>query len=186
MRYAYSILSGGDCSNFQKHVSLFTYGDDNAMGVSIEAPFFNHTSIQNTLASVGIKYTMADKLAKSIPYIHIDQISFLKRTWRWDEDVQAFLCPLEEESISKSLQIGIVSKTISQEAQAIAIMSSANMEYFMYGKKIFNEKNRMFKDIIHKHQLDMYVGESDFPTWNQLYDRFWNSSKDIIPNLNRF
>jgi hypothetical protein len=186
MRYAYSVLSGGDCSNFQKHVSLFTYGDDNAMGVSKDAPFFNHTTIQKTLADVGIKYTMADKEAESIPYIHIDQISFLKRTWRWDEDVQAFLCPLEEESIAKSLLVGVVSKSISQEAQAIAIMSSANMEYFMFGKKIFHEKHLMFKDIIRKHDLEMYVGESDFPTWQQLYDRFWKSSTEVIPNLNKF
>jgi hypothetical protein len=46
MRYCYTVLSPQkSCTDFQDNVALMTYGDDNVMGVSPKAPFFNHTAI---------------------------------------------------------------------------------------------------------------------------------------------
>lgn len=87
IRYCYAQLSLDlfghyDLSKFKEHVNLMTYGDDNAMGVSEEIPWFNHTSIQKCLLNVDIGYTMADKNALSIPYIDISECTFLKRSDR--------------------------------------------------------------------------------------------------------
>jgi hypothetical protein len=173
MRYCYAKLSpNGSAKDFKKHVALMTYGDDNIMGVSKDASFFNHTTIQMVLADAGITYTMADKETESIPYIHLKDCSFLKRTWRWDEDVKAYLAPLEEDSILKSLTIGVQSKTLSPEAQAVAVISSAICEYFFYGKKVFEEKRQMFKDIIAENKLEFYVTDTTLPMWEELNDRF--------------
>jgi hypothetical protein len=173
MRYCYAVLNPAKtATTFKKHVALMTYGDDNIMGVSREAPWFNHTTVQNTLASVGITYTMADKETESIPYINLSECSFLKRTWRWDEDVQAYLAPLEEASINKSLTTCVQSKTISAQAQAISIIASAVGEYFFYGKDVFEEKSAMLKEVVKECKLDFYVEESTFPTWEQLNMRF--------------
>jgi hypothetical protein len=180
MRYCYSVLSpDNSCEDFQKNVSLMTYGDDNVMGVSDKTPWFNHTAIQNTLHDVGIKYTMADKEAISIPYINISQVSFLKRTWRYDNDMKVYLAPLDHESIEKMLLITVKSKTISPEAQATAIVSSAMNEYFFYGKKTFNEKRDLLMNVIEKCDLQFYVTPSTFPTWEELSENFWNNSKHV-------
>jgi len=62
MRYCYTLLNPErTCATFKLNVHLFTYGDDNIMGASLSAPWFNHTNIQRILAGIGVDYTMADK-----------------------------------------------------------------------------------------------------------------------------
>lgn len=177
MRYCYHELDPEHAvRNFKKRVALITYGDDNAMGVHASAPWFNHTAVQAVLAAVGVRYTMADKEAVSVPYISIDDVSFLKRTWRWDEDVGAFLAPLEEASIGKSLTRVVASKTISPEAQACEVLKSAHMEYFNYGWEKFTEKDRMIREIMDECKLWEHTQADRFPTWQEYRDGFWRRS----------
>lgn len=177
MRYCYFVLSPDDSvENFKRDVRLMTYGDDNIAGIRPGASWYNHTAIQSTLADIGVTYTMADKEAKSVPYISIDQCDFLKRKWRWDADVGAYLAPLDEESIEKSLLRVVQSKTISPESQAVAVMESAHAEYFFYGREVFEEKAQMFKRVVKKCGLEPYVSDNSFPSWEELYNRFWSAS----------
>ena len=149
MRYCYLVLNPvHECETFKENVHLMTYGDDNVMGISTCAPWFNHTSIQEVLADHGVTYTMADKESASVPFINIDDVTFLKRSWRWDEDVKAFLAPLEHDSIEKMLLTCVESKSVSPQQQALSIATSAVNEYFFYGKEVFEEKRKMMLDII--------------------------------------
>jgi len=84
---------------------------------------FNHTSLQKAFAEHGIKYTMADKNAESIPFIHIDEVSFLKRSFVYSVDLCAYIAPLDEKSIHKMLSVWVRSRTISSQEQMIAVMS---------------------------------------------------------------
>jgi hypothetical protein len=180
MRYCYTVLNPEfNCVDFKSKVSLVTYGDDNVGGVSVKAPWFNHTSIQEALKSIGITYTMADKEAESIPYIHIDQVSFLKRTWRWDSGVEAYLAPLDHDSIEKMLLINVVSKTISREVQAIQVIGTALREYFYYGRDTFESKSDMLREVVRDLDLDLYVDESTFPSWESLKEKFWKLSEHV-------
>ena len=178
IRYCFKIIVG-DKLNFKENVALMTYGDDNAMGISPSLPQFNHTSIQKVLADVGIVYTMADKEAESVPFIHIDDVSFLKRTWRWEPELDAYVCPLEHESIEKMLMVNVASKTIAKEAQAIAVVSTALREYFWYGREIFEKKQILLKGVVSKLNLDNYVEESTFPTFDSLKSDFKMYSKSF-------
>jgi hypothetical protein len=165
--------------SFFELVAMMSYGDDNIMGVAESAPWFTHTEIQRVLAEVGIPYTMADKDAPSVPYISIDQCSFLKRTWVWNDEVGAMLAPLEEQSIIKSLMICTASKTCSPQARDVAAISSAVREYFFYGREVFEEKVTMLKQIVEECDLTVYLEDSTFPTWKQLVDQFWDNSKHV-------
>lgn len=177
MRYCYFVCNPEhEVQTFQQNVKLMTYGDDNVMGVSNCVPWFNHTALQNTLKEVGITYTMADKEAASVPYIHISEVSFLKRFWRWDEDVGAYLAPLEETSIAKSLTRVVASRTICAEQQAVEVMRSAHMEYFNYGYEIFSQKDKMFREIVTECGLEPYMPPKWFPSWQDYYDGFWRRS----------
>lgn len=175
MRYAYASL-GYDVATFKKEVALMTYGDDNAMGVSLNVPLFNHTAIQAELDKIGVVYTMADKESESVPYIHIDKIAFLKRQWRYDEDIGAYVCPLDEDSIRKSLMCWVPSGTICPEEQMVAVIQSAVREYFWYGKEIFEAKRAFFMKHVTSFPYSAYVGETPLPTWQELKDQFWESS----------
>lgn len=180
IRYAYGKLGGNLCE-FQDKVHLFTYGDDNAMGVSKTIPWFNHTAIQNVLHDIGVTYTMADKEAESVPYININNCSFLKRTWRYDEDVGAYLAPLDEDSIHRSLTMWVPSGSINEFEQMIAVITSANNEYFFYGKEIFNKHRKFFCEILNQMPFKAYITDSTLPTWQDLYERFWRASGQPEP-----
>lgn len=183
MRYCYRVLNPHNtCSDFQKNVALMTYGDDNVMGVHPRAAWFNHTAIQEALSNVGIRYTMADKEAESVPYLNIKDVSFLKRTWRWDADVGAYLAPLEEASIAKSLTRVVASRSVPGEKQAVDVMSSAAREYFFHGKDIFQEKTAMLVDVAYVCKLQDYLEDSTFPTWEELKDNFWSNSEHCLSN----
>ena len=178
MRYCYSVLSPNkNCDDFKSNVTLMTYGDDNIMGVSRHCDFFDHTKIVKVLEEINIKYTMADKESESVPFIHIDNANFLKRTWRYDVDVKGILCPLEHESIEKMLTVCVASKTISSETQAVAVIATALREYFFYGKQVYEEKMEMFKEVIEENDLQFYVEDYVFPSWQSLCDDFWEASK---------
>nr|QRQ90215.1 MAG: hypothetical protein 1 [Riboviria sp.] len=178
MRYAYVLANPlQTCSTFKENVNLFTYGDDNIMGISPTCEWFNHTAIQGKLATIGVQYTMADKEAETKPFIHIDDCSFLKRSWRYDSDVGAHLCPLEEESIHKSLTVWVPSSTLCPEAQMVAVISSANSEYFFYGREVFEKHHRFFKEILAQSPYCHYVAESTLPGWDLLVKRFWKASE---------
>jgi hypothetical protein len=179
VRYAFRKL-GGDVKLFQKLVHLFTYGDDNCMGVSKTTPWFNHTAIQKVLADIGVVYTMADKEAESRPYININECSFLKRVWRYDADVGAYLAPLDEESIHRSLTMWVPSGTINEYKQMVDVISSANGEYFFYGKEIFNKNREFFREILSRAPYNAYVTDSTLPTWQDLYERFWRASGKTV------
>lgn len=180
MRYAFYVLSPNkSCVDFKKFVSLITYGDDNCMGVSEACPWFNHTAIQKVFGDVGIEYTMADKSAESVPYLHFSEISFLKRSWRWDDDVGAYLCPLEHSSIDKMLTMCVRSKTITMEAHSIQVLGTALREYFFYGKEIFEEKKFLFRQIIVENFLDLYQEENTLPPWEHLYESFWEGHEHM-------
>jgi hypothetical protein len=178
MRYCYVLLNPEhESRSFKKNVRLFTYGDDNIMGVSRSCDWFNHTAIQRELAYIGVEYTMADKETESVPFISISDCQFLKRKWRFDEDVQEYLCPLEEESIHKSLTVWCPSGTLDKYAQMVAVISSANSEYFFYGRAVFEKHHNFFKQVLAEEPYNHYVGVGTLPTWEQLHDRFVQSSQ---------
>lgn len=178
MRYVYKTLNPlNECTSFKKNVHLFTYGDDNIMGVARGADWFNHTAIQAALAKIGVEYTMAEKEAGSVPFISIDECQFLKRKWRFEPEVDAYLCPLDEASIIKSLTVWLPSSSIDEYKQMVAVMSSACCEYFFYGRETFERHRTFFLSLTAEFPYSVYVIESTFPTWAELVDRFHRASE---------
>ncbi len=179
IRYVYRLRNPeGIVTDFKNNVTLMTYGDDNIMGVSSVIDWFNHTVISETLSTMGITYTMADKESVSIPFIHIDQCTFLKRSWKYDPDLDSYVAPLDHDSIEKMLMVHVRSKTIHKEEQIIDAINSALREYFFYGKSIYQEKLLMLKDIVEQASLTRFVKPTTFPTWDQL-ERSFTEYSDI-------
>jgi len=176
MRYCYKKLNPAkEISSFRENVALLTYGDDNGMGVSEKVPWFNHSSVSKILESINVVYTMADKESETRPYIHIDEASFLKRIWRFDEDLNHFVCPLDEASIKKSLMIGLKSKAVTAEEQAVSLMLSALGEYFWYGKDTFNYWRKIFMKW--RDDLELHEWGPQFDTWEIYRDKYEERSR---------
>lgn len=143
----------------------------------LKLSFFNHTAIRDVLAKVDITYTMADKEAPSIPFIHIDECTFLKRTWRHEPSLGLKVAPLDHMSIEKMLMVCVRTKTdYCLKQQAIAVIETAVSEYFWYGIEIFEEKRAFLQEIVKQADLHHYVTKSTFPSWEELVSRFEKSS----------
>jgi len=180
MRYVYYVLNPEkEVNTFKQNVSLMTYGDDNIMSVSNEIDWYNHTAIARAFLDMEITYTMADKEAESIPFIHIDQASFLKRSWIYDEEVGSHLAPLEHDSIEKMLMTWVRSKQISIEEQALAVISTAAREYFFYGRKTFEEKVFMLRNLMSQLDIEDWILPTTFPTFDTLKNEFWSNSERV-------
>lgn len=176
MRYCYIKLNPeGDCKTFKQNVNLITYGDDNTMGVSREADWFNHTAIVSKLKDIGVEYTMADKESASVPFINISEVAFLKRTWRFDVDIDAWVAPLDEESIKKMLTVCVAPK-ISDEAHMVSQFVAAVNEYFFYGRDRFEEERNWALNWIQKRNLQDEAELNPIPNWNMLVERFEKAS----------
>lgn len=173
MRYAYLLISGKEIETFQDNVHLATYGDDNIMGISTECPNFNHTNIAEAMKKIGVEYTMAEKDAESIPYIHISQTSFLKRAFRFDEDVGCIVAPLDESSFHKMLTARLPKDDMASEAHAICVIETAQREYFFYGKEVFEDRQKFFKQLVIDCNLQSWVRDSTFPKYYDLVYDFW-------------
>jgi hypothetical protein len=189
LRYAYYAMhEGEEVPLFDQRVALACYGDDNAMDVIPEEDKFNHTSVAEELAKVGITYTMADKEAESIPYIPLEDVSFLKRGFIWSDDLKAWLAPLEEASISKSLHNYMHKKgndVLPAEIAANAI-HTANGEYFYHGREVFEIRRAQLLEVARRAGIMGYVGT--LPTYTDLMDRFNDSrvKRDAIDEPNAF
>lgn len=164
--------------DFWEHVRLMTYGDDNGMSVSDSVPWFNHMSIAKELGEIGVIYTTPTKEAITEPYMRREDISFLKRTWRFDADLGRYVAPLEEDSIMKSLTVWIPSSEVCPEKQMVDIISSAVREYFWYGKGIFELRRRYFINLVSETPMELFVQKSTFPTYDELKEAYW--AKDYL------
>lgn len=176
VRYCYTMNHPNHtCANFKENIALMTYGDDMIMGVNKQCTFLNHTIMQKTLADIDIEFTMAEKTAASIPFIHIDQATFLRRSWRFEPELGVRVCPIEHASIDKMLTMCVRSKTVSAEVQAVAVLDTATREYFWYGREVFEEKRKLFYRWIDELDLSMYL-DRELPTWASLVDEFNKNS----------
>lgn len=182
MRYCYYVIFHG-VSNFKQYVKLITYGDDNVQGVhqSIRDKY-NHCTIAHILHCSGIKYTMADKTSTITPFRSINEIAFLKRTFRWDEDIGAYVAPLDIKSIHKMLCVNMISKSASIQEVTIASVSSAVRELFFHGRCIFNEYCDILVKLVKDCDLEIYVDSSTFPSYDALVLQFWRNSKHVSIN----
>lgn len=179
MRQAYFALAPEGAPPFDSYVTLLTYGDDNVMNVHPSCHWFNHTTISDYLReSEGVIYTMADKEAESRPFITIDEVSFLKRTWRWDEDTQTYLAPLEEDSIWKMITYGLPSKAMDPRHLSVVNLDTALRERFFYGRKIFDKERQWTLGVVDELALNDCVARSHFPFYEEMLAAYERRSRN--------
>ncbi len=185
MRYAFMLISGKPVTSFREYVNLATYGDDNIMGISKKCPEFNHTRIAAAMKCIGVEYTMAEKDAASVPYIHIKDSSFLKRSFVFDKDIGAVVAPLDSSSFHKMLTYRLPKAEMATEAHAICVIETAQREYFFHGKEVFFEKQKFFKQLVQDMDLEKWVRDSTFPNYYDLVYDFWMKHDDEV-NAKKF
>lgn len=172
-------------SNFRDYIRLATYGDDNLLGVDPSIPKYNHTEIQSVLAHWGIKYTMADKEADSVPYQTLEQISFLKRSFV-DHPELGVVAPLEKESIVKGFYYWVRPKNtpLNFPEQFEALVASQVREAALHGREFYDafcNGVRLLQEGSLEMREEFHINWNDFdlPLYDELIgDLKWAYMKD--------
>lgn len=144
--------------NFEDVCHLTTYGDDNKMGISRDFPRYNHTEMQRVYRTMGIEYTMAEKEAESVPYIHHTEADYLKRKSRYAPHYRfvetdgtihdgLWLAYLDEMSIFKSLMSNLTSAAESQNYVAVQCLEGAAREWWFHGREVFDFRFGQLKKV---------------------------------------
>jgi len=137
-------------TRFAQNIALITYGDDNAMSVAKTCPWFNHTSCQKVFSDVNIEYTMADKGSESVPYIGINDISFLKRNFIKHETLGCIVAPIETDSIYKKFYYlkKPSESPLSFESQFSSYCDGAFREAYLHGRTFYTSFCNSIKNIV--------------------------------------
>jgi hypothetical protein len=167
--YAYQ-SAGNLIQSYFEDVVTIVYGDDSITSISPRCGSYNHTIKRDELAKIGIVFTMADKNAESIPFIHLEDASFLKRSFVYNEEDDIWCAPLEESNIINALMIWVESKNLTKSEQAWAAMQSSIREFFFHGRSKFDKMGILYKDIY----LKVYGREIIFPHYDDVLSVFRN------------
>jgi hypothetical protein len=143
---------------FSLVVALMTYGDDNIMTVKKGYDDYNHTAIAAQFAKVGIKYTMAEKDAESVPFIHLSEASFLKHFAVWDSELDIYRSPVEETSIAKMLHAHLKSGVLTMEQSSAEAIQNVALKYFEFGRDVYTERVAQLEQVAHESGIQSLVG----------------------------
>lgn len=85
---------------FDQHVCAAYYGDDNLHSMSDDVKeHFNQLTVVAPLATLGLTYTDDSKSEATVPWKAMEEISILKRQFRFEEVLGKFVAPLNLTSI---------------------------------------------------------------------------------------
>ncbi len=162
---------------FKDHVELFVYGDDNE--ASTDKLWYNFKNIQRVFSEVDITYTPPTKDDTSYNFMTIEEVDFLKRTYRYDPDLKAIVAPLSTDSLNKMLTTWVASDSVSPEVQGLATIASAIREYFFHGREIFEYKRNMFIRLLEHLHWEHGINTTILPTYEMLVEKY-NENSDVI------
>jgi hypothetical protein len=126
--------------DFNGNVTLLTYGDDNIMGISDDSiQIFNFVTLQNSLKSVGVKFTTYDKSPVGKERYSLFEGNFLKRGFLpcVFDGVKLMLAPLDPGSFSKMLTFRSETR-VDLYPHAVAVIDCLHREAVQHGEDEYN------------------------------------------------
>lgn len=178
MRYSFFALAaiqGLPKLKFDDHVSLLCYGDDNKMTVSEDAMWFNHTAISAVLSSIDVKYTMPDKEADSVPFVHSTDADFLKRGAVLDEELGVYFAPLDINSIFKSMHCRMRSSPMGPTEHGGSAINSACVELFFHGREVYETIVPQLQQVVDRHNLHPHLPRSSLFTYDEQRHKYYEN-----------
>jgi len=136
--------------SFNTHVSMVAYGDDNVINISEEAlGCFNQQTITDGFAKIGMTYTDEAKTGTIVMRRTLDDVSFLKR--RFEREGFRWKAPLDLDTIDEIPKW--IRKSPSDEQATIDNIESAQMEWALHGRKVFEQRKQMIAEACAKANI---------------------------------
>lgn len=165
---------------FREHVRLFTYGDDIVVGISdLAATKFNNIFLSEYYARHGMKYTSAQKGDVSLPYVSLEELSFLKHKWSPHPNRPPFyIAKIEEQSIHECYKWihddGTLATSIDKIEPTLVNCEMALLLSYGHGPEFYTNLRRKLTDWYEKAHLEYpNLRRPQFYSWNELDKIFW-------------
>lgn len=192
LEYATNFFSNSVVSDsrltFRRDVALIHYGDDNVKATLV--PQTDYVKIWKE--DLGINMTSARKDSAEFLPLTIDEISFLKRTFRYDVDLKMYFPPLSKKSLMRSLLFKKDS-TLSMTDHAAQALTEVSKESVFHGRAFCDEFVKLAREVASKYNLTQnpYFKVIDYDESINLYlegkFRTWNAGENVQPlSLNDF
>jgi hypothetical protein len=152
---------GEAMAEFVENVYLICLGDDNAFAVSDRyALHFNEQTISRYVLELGMVYTSETKGETSSSLRKLEEIEFLKRSFRYDTDLRRWVAPLR---LSVVLEIPYWTRNVTNMQDAIvdSNVQESLYELSLHGKEVFNEWAPKIIDA-YREQYDRVPLRQDF------------------------
>lgn len=138
LAYARSFLTSpipsGGYSHFREHVALVTFGDD-VLGVSDPGVFTPDGQV--TRAELGMGLTDAHTKSETPTRKKLTEVTFLKRTIVWDEELQRYIFPLIPESMCKTAMCFSTDIKISELDHGAVTLRGLLREAALHGRSFY-------------------------------------------------
>lgn len=167
--------------DFTDNVSMISYGDDNVLNISDEVfEWFNQNTMSEVFATIGMEYTdeLKSSAANAKPYRTLDEVSFLKRKFRWDDERVCYTAPLEY-GVCMEMVNWIRGELDIEEACATNCQTSA-MELSLHGREVFNTSVALIK----KACLETMQNQPQILTYHEYILKFEESYGMMMENPN--
>jgi hypothetical protein len=147
---------------FFDHVVLYTYGDDFLASVSDEcAPYYNNIIYAEKCEEYyAMKFTASDKGDVSAKFLKPKDMTFLKRSFRFNESREVWEGQLDLNSVYKSLEWVIPSRNMAPRLQMTQTVMSMLWELYFHARDVthFDEIRSDFIDML----VVSYLGDPAF------------------------
>jgi hypothetical protein len=126
--------------HFRKEVALADYGDDNVFNCSDKAAVrFNQDTLPGFMAQFGMEFTNELKTGTVATMRTIEEVSFLKRRWRFEGgEVQRYVAPLELSTIREMPYWYRQSNAICARKACEQNVCDALMEYSLHDPTVWD------------------------------------------------
>jgi len=149
---------------FNQQVTMIAYGDDNVINMSDEvADAFNQQTISENYKVLGMTYTDEAKSDGFVPkWRQLNQVSFLKREFRYDEETAMYMAPLELDSTLGMLNF-FRKGTFGEVYCVTQIIDSALQNLFAHGRSAYNKWSKIIETEFYSVYSPRH--ESEVPTF---------------------
>lgn len=164
-------------ARYDDEVTLVAYGDDHLVNVSDDViGEFNQNTLSTAMAKLGLTYTSDDKEDKNPPdYRSLEGVTFLKRAFRWEDRISAYVAPLDLPTLLEVCYYADV--TNAPNAVTRTNVERTFFELALHGEEVYGKWSRKL-EVEHNKRSPHHVVRPDFLTALE-------GAQGLIPGMHR-
>jgi hypothetical protein len=173
------LIPNGNVVDFLESVTDYVYGDDKLLGIFKYEKILNAISMKEFFESMGMGFTDSEKKPIMVPFQTIDEVTFLKRSFRYHDILQQIVCPLELRTLQSGLSFYDRSKDLTTVLRDK--LSTYQREIYLWPHRDFLLKEFLQRladfcmpvDVLSSDYLySLYTDDEDFA-----FSLLWGGSK---------